>query len=119
MKTINFAPYLKKLVLNGKKTQTRRPVKGEPKYKLGEVVNVEGTDCNIIVTGVRGERLKNEVLDTRKEGLLDNDKSCFTLSALIAIDDFFEIWDSFYSGTKYASKNNPLVWVYDFEKWED
>ena len=98
-KTMSFAPDLLDLTLKGLKTETRRPLKGQPKHRYtsvkhvsgreflathpdgniaticakhapGDVVPIEGTDHKIAVLAVRAERLKDITLaGVLKEGV--------------------------------------------------
>lgn len=123
-------------VLDGTKTQTRRPVKeGEYGYRMyhPDVIQViykhggyikwrVGKDYavqpgrgkkavgRIRITGIRRERLQEiRGRDVLAEG-------CGL--AIPSRREFMELWDSLYRNTSYEWKRNPEVWVLIFEKEE-
>jgi len=121
MKTINFTEQELGQIRLGNKTQTRRPIKN-PKfydpdylqpYEVGDIFQIEDTDLKIKITDVRFEKLQEiSEEDSFKEGI--DPSQCYK-AAFVPIREFNELWNSIYGDTEYKYKNNPLVWVIDFE----
>jgi hypothetical protein len=59
MKIIKFTDDLTLKVIDGTKTQTRRLVKGQPKYEVGDICRVNDSDYCVEITNIRCERLQD------------------------------------------------------------
>ena len=118
MKTIKFDKQFNQLILDGTKTQTRRPMKTDTsKYKKGDVVLIEGTDIKIEIKQVRDDKL--QVLspkDVSEElGTIINKNAISVEDFTNMLIKFKNIWDKFYGDTEWKFDNDPYVWVYEFE----
>ena len=137
MKELKFKDEFFDLILEGKKTQTRRPIKPQPKgidafrkglvneawqagfvdieCPYGEVGNV-GTIGDIVIKDIRIERLQDiSVDDIRAEGVIQrfpNINDRFTPQILLG--SFMEMWNDIYFETEFSFQSNPWVWVIEF-----
>jgi len=71
MNEIKFLPEFIEKIKKGQKNQTRRPLRKMQKNppKIGDIVSIKGTDANIVITGIREERLCDiTVADLHAEG---------------------------------------------------
>ncbi len=108
---MKFHPKFHDLIRSGAKTQTRRPIKGPPKWVPGETYELPEVGVRVLCEAVRSERLSMigaiGSKGLKREGYTrkDHDPNAF--------DQFRADWDSFYGEGAFDS--NPLVWVYSFK----
>jgi len=112
MKTIKFTNEMIERILEGKKTETRRPIKGQPKYTLGREYRIEGTDIVVYIKDISAHELQDMSYargDYWSEGIIPrHDRNC-------EIQQFMDIWNGIYGDTEYSWRNNPFVYVYTFK----
>lgn len=117
-------------IINGKKTQTRRPV--DPQLKeydvippcpyggVGHKLQVRDTDILLEITDIRIERLFDiSDGDVDREGVSCDEADC--LNANCAIEKFISIWNEIYTDCykpQFKWSENPLVWVINFKRYE-
>jgi hypothetical protein len=127
MKSIKFTPEMVQAILNGQKTQTRRPIKSECPYSVGETLYVQD-NLHIKITDIRAERLQAiEGAEAIMEGAvyICGETDEFTYHSVLhllqsALSHFQFIWESIYGnqpGKRW--EDNPFVWVYEFEAVEE
>jgi hypothetical protein len=102
---VTFIPEVLQLIVDGVKTQTRRPVKQDkgPELVVGQSYGIQGTPLVIRITGIRKESVcRISHADIKAEGYDE-------------FASFKEVWERIYSGTEWSIQYNPMVWVYKFE----
>lgn len=114
-KTILFLPALVQAIRDGRKTQARRPVNLEEREcrygKVGDVLNVNGSDLRIKITKIRKEQLwAITESDAKAEGVeaINGDSYRF---------NFMLVWADIYGLASVCF--NPNVWVIKFKVLED
>jgi len=99
MKTMKFNETTEPLVLSGRKTETRRIVKGQPKFEVGDVFEV--ADRRFQITELRCEKLAEiDWGGVIAEGFTND-------------VEFYAAWLSC-----YGELSNKWVWVYTFTRVE-
>jgi hypothetical protein len=99
-----FKPELVDKIVMGRKTQTRRPVKGEQRLKVGKVYAVQRRRNGPSVTRIRITDIRQELLgditprDAQAEGFKNTDR-------------FFTFWEQIYEKVD----RKQAVWVLTFE----
>jgi len=110
--TIKFTHEMIECIINGRKTETRRPIKGQPKYDIGYKYCIQGTNTIILFESVIAHKLQDMSYDRGDywdEGIIPrHDRNC-------EIKQFVDIWDEIYGDTQYCWRNNPFVYAYRFE----
>lgn len=112
MKVITFLDYYVDRIRSGRKTQTRRPVKPQPRPDRRETLcspygeagdTLDADEITLRITGVRLENLKEiSDADIHAEGFGSR-------------EDFIGAWDMIYQAFNLGWKTDPFVWVYEFE----
>lgn len=99
MKTLDFFSQYVDLILQGKKTQTRRTRPYD--FKVGDIVAVEGHETlKLYIEEVRGERLRSVTdEDGVREGFANKE----------------EFLKCEWASEQLQKLGNPWVWVYGFK----
>lgn len=110
-KPILFSENLTQLVIEGIKTQTRRPMKSEePQYTVG-FRWCPAVDVVCEITGIRSELL-SDISDD--DAILEGEDSNRITKYCSGADLFCSTWDDFHGESEFEWDNAPMVWVYDF-----
>lgn len=109
-------------VMDGTKTQTRRPVKNEkPPWETGKTYAVQPgrgkkSAGRLKVTKIRREKLIDiSIVDCIAEGIETTPGEEEGAHVPEHRERFAELWNSLYAKTDYAWSMNPEVWVLEFE----
>lgn len=109
-----------------------------PYGKVGDIIQIEGTDIKLVITRIGAERISNIDEDDAiaegiqwfsKDGQLRKYWPCDFCDGKLkrawqdlprtATEAFMVLWDSIYGKTEYKVYANPWVWVIRFKKVED
>ena len=118
---IGFNEEMVRAILDGKKTQTRRPIKQQyggvhdcPYGKVGDRLWVRETSrITLEITNVRIERVQDiSEHNAKAEGVMPDKETggC--------VDAFMFLWDEIYASKGFGWDANPWVWVIEFKKME-
>lgn len=125
-KTIKFDKEFLAAIWLGQKTQTRRPLRPQPKFdppkiqeiwdcpygRVGENIEVEGVNLILQITHIRVERLHDI---TEKDAYKEGAQPMHLGQRFRTLIRAFEcLWDQYYLAEGFGWDTNPWVWVIDF-----
>ena len=134
LKTIKFNPQFIPLILSGRKTQTRRPVKPQPEKNCDSPYNHNGIS-RICPYGKNGDLLQiedpnntNNVLIEVTNTFIEPLKDITHHDAIaegcnphpdnpyMSVNgDIEKLWNEIYGETEFKWENSPWVWVIEFK----
>jgi len=112
--SIAFTDEMVAAILDGRKTQTRRPVKPQP---VGSACRW-GAPGNVLAIENR-PGVSIRLIDVTIEQLQDISDRNLRAEGVADWTAFVRLWDNIYGDTNYCWDENPWVWVLTFERVEE